>query len=101
MKKSKLAVASFVLSLIPIIIPVLLSLIPLILAGQLSSFFFFVYFSVTIFVTFWLAIPAIALGIIALIKIKRNNNIGGKWLAIAGIIISVALVIFVIRTLII
>ncbi len=51
-------------------------------------------FFYTFFVTFWFSILSIILGVIALIKIKRNN-LGGKWLAIAGVVISVLLVITV------
>ncbi|MEK7552534.1 MAG: DUF4190 domain-containing protein [Patescibacteria group bacterium] len=95
MKKSKLAIASFVLSLLPIILPVLLlfwTLVnspetPIKAIGVLLILFFY-----TSFFTFWFSVLAIILGIIALVKIKRNN-LGGKWLVITNMIISVAVVI--------
>ncbi len=90
MKKSKLAIASFVLSLLPIIIPIFM----LIGVGIGSLRIFGYVFFYTFFVTFWFSILSIILGVIALIKIKRNN-LGGKWLAIAGVVISVLLVITV------
>ena len=88
MKKSKLAIASFILSLLPIIIPILILGAVVIddafnpSTGQVFSYVFFL--------TFGFAILAVILGIIALVKIKKNN-FGGKWFAITGIFISVIL----------
>ncbi len=103
MKKSKLAIVSFVLSLIPIVIPILLVLQTLIFSrppgatakiGRVVALFGITFFYTT-FVTFWLAILSIILGIAALIKIKKNN-LEGRWFAIVGMILSVITVIMLV-----
>lgn len=130
MKKSKLAVVSFILSLLPIILPVVVTIGVIVtssgapimvqepleivdgevvgggevkntgktISSEYISFgsfiggitYIFVYglFFAPIFL-----IPAIIVGVIALIRI-RENNLGGKWLAFLGLTISVILLIF-------
>ena len=103
-KKSKLAIASFVLSLIPVTVAITLAVslsgftnvtmgdgtqttVRLLKGSTILSAFklAFVYSSI---MTFWIGILAVVLGIVALIKIK-GNNFRGKWLAIAGMVIGV------------
>ena len=93
MKKSRLAIASFVLSLIPIIsfmLPILLTRIITTNNTQLSKIIDFTFYIILDFIslTFLFLIASIILGIVALIKIKRNK-LKGRGFAIAGIIISV------------
>ena len=140
MKKSKLAIASFILAFMPIIIPLLFLLWMLITAlvipvqtgetpiqtvepleivdekvvggegikdidkttvpiaditiSRIFGGFAFIFFGSLIFTSLF-SIVAIVLGIIALIKIKRSNR-EGRWLAIAGIAISIIFIIMLI-----
>ena len=90
MKKSKLAIASFVLSFIPIVIPILIILGVLIFGrpdGAIISIGrLFTAGSYLLFMSFlgifWFEIIPIILGIIALVKIKKNQ-LEGKGLAVA------------------
>ncbi len=129
MKKSKLAIASFILSFMPIIVPFLLlldtvitfpgtpigtvepleivdgeivgggeikdtgetaSLKGITISGLFASFGY-ILFGLLPFTSLFLVI-SIILGTIALIKVKRNN-VEGKWFAIAGIAMSIILII--------
>lgn len=108
MKKSKLAIASFILSLIPIIVAIKLvwtvsgpttvtigdgtQVVNLLDGWNIFGAFIlaFIYSSI---MTFWVGIFAIILGIIALVKVKRNN-LKGKGFAVAGIVISLIPAIF-------
>src|SRR3989344_8964781 len=120
MIKSKLAVWSFVLSLLPIVIPIIFlfwtlvnlqgnsitvenkgitvegqtkeigdvvsfSIIDLGVSGILSVFAY-IFLGFAVFTSLF-SIVAIVLGIIGLIKIKKNN-LEGKWLAVTGIIVG-------------
>ena len=90
-KKSKLAIASFVLSLIPIIAYILFLLSAIITPADTKLFKIIELIQIIllgfIYLSYYILIASIVLGIIALVKI-RNNNLGGKWLAIIGIILS-------------
>ena len=105
MEKSKSAIWSFILSLIPMIWPIwyilrrigkpttiimsdgtqttvqLYNTLPKIISAFAGVVV------LTSVITFWIGIIAIILGIVALIKIKKYN-LRGKWFAIAGIIIG-------------
>ena len=102
MKKSKLAIASFVLSFIPIVIPLLVILGVMIFGrppgSTISIGRLFTAGSYLLFMsflgTFWFEIIPIILGIIALVKIKKNQ-LEGKGLAVAGIVISALSIIIV------
>src|SRR3989344_1626224 len=85
-RTNKLAIACFILGLVPII------------SFFIPLFNFIPYFS---FVFFYLPILlSIIFGVISLIKIKRDKSLGGKTLSILGIIISVLTVLFVVISII-
>jgi hypothetical protein len=132
MKRSRLAIVSFILALLPIVIPIVLLIgavvttigAPIqvvepveIVDGEVvgggkikdtgetfsleglsfESFvvgfvgvYIYIFVGLVPFVGWLFAIPSIIFGIVALFKIKENN-LGGKWLAVSGIVISVIL----------
>ncbi len=96
-KKSKLAIASFVLSLVPLVLPTYYALKiiarppgggGLLIMPTGPVWAFIITFIGSTPVAFWFSLLSVVLGIIALVKIKKNQ-IGGRWLAILGIVISV------------
>ncbi len=101
-KRSRLAVSSFIWSLLPIILPVTIVLIALIFTDFMNdigtdhfvSFLGIVAYYSFVIIGIWSSILSIILGVIALFRIKKNN-LDGKYFAIGGIVISlIMLVIF-------
>ena len=98
MKKSKLAITSFVLSLMPIVIPffgmflAIISRLEEATSVNLGAFLYLPF--IALFITWWFSVISIILGIIAILKIKKYH-LGGKGLAIAGIILSAIVVVVV------
>ena len=91
MRKSKLAIVSFILSMIQIVIPILIVIRDLIIEGSmhnLSKVEYLLFYLMSS--AYFLAPIAIILGIVALVEIKKKS-LEGKWLAIAGIAISATL----------
>ena len=91
MRKSRLAIVSFILSLLLTFVPSYSILGRVIVYGTFNLPFGYGFINIEL-LTFGFAILAIVLGIIALIKIKRNN-LEGKWLAVTGIVVSVILIV--------
>jgi len=98
MQKSKLAIVCFVLSLLPIVIPILLlSWTIITMPGDINiraitGGFSYIFFSIILYMSFWFTVPSIILGVVSLVKIKKNK-LKGKGFAIAGLIISTIFVI--------
>ena len=108
MKKSKLAIVTFIFSIVPIVLPLLILLVGLILGiiwrnrGDFELLFYSsvaVLFVLHLFKFLWLILAiiilAIVLGVIAVIRINRYN-LGGKRLAIASIVINIIYLLIVI-----
>ena len=101
MPKSKLAIASFILSLMPTIIPILFILKALTIGrpegATISIERLFSVGGMILVLAIaglsFLYIISIILGVIALVKI-RTNQLEGKWFAIAGIFISIGVLMF-------
>jgi len=94
MTKSKLAIASFVLPFVHIMLPFLFILFMIIFRNPTGSTNIntggFILISTIAFVgTWWISGLALILGIVALVKIKRHN-LEGKGFAITGIIMGSA-----------
>lgn len=91
-KKSKLAIASFVLSLIPIIAYILFLLSAIITPADTKLFKIIELIQIIllgfIYLSYYILIASIVLGIVALANIKRDK-LTGRGFAIAGVAISV------------
>ena len=84
------AIASFVISLF-ILLGNLLSIIPffIVLPEVNSMLIEFLILLSSITFTFFASITSIILGIVALIRIKKNKSLKGKSLAIIGILLTI------------
>ncbi len=80
-----LAIASFVLSLIPLILIMFPKIVPIVFESVYPSILLF---DLPILLS-------IVFGIISIVKTKRNKSIRGKGFAIAGIVISASVILIV------
>lgn len=90
--KSKLAILSLILILI-----VLISLGPFVILFPIqegSSDVIGAIFTIVVFLSFPLIVISIIFAIMSLVKISKNNQLTGKWMAVSAIILSVPLLLF-------
>ena len=99
--KSKLAITSFILSLLPIIFLLTFFIIRVLSFGEVYLNLLWIVDGLIFFSFFWIVISFLSfvLGIIALFYI-RKNNLGGKKFAVAGTVISATIFLIVIVLLI-
>ena len=94
--KSKLAITSFILSLIPIIFILFFFVIRVLAYGQVYDNLLWIIDALVFFSFFWIVIYILSFvfGIFALLN--KKDNLGGKGFAITGIAISATMLLIII-----